>query len=546
MIAAIVLAAWLAPRSFAQPMLINPALVNGPAQGTGPVEPGTPPPAQPTTSDKRAENSEQLRVAMRKLEANGGSDSAAAQEVAFRQSRDAVLTQQDAVEQQIKDSQARKAELESQLNTPQPAGKLYKFADLDRLKDDVAAARARASMIEDKLTTAKATLEKAETALADAEVRRRQAQAAYDGNKNASNATELAMAVELAKQEAALAAEVLALRKREVHRDELSKEFFKLVIRVRKEQIERISPQVKFTEADLQDQIAIVKKKEDSANAALTRAQADWQSAEVEVRNTQQQLEVATGESRVVLTEVVAARRRSRDKCYEEIESLQQQLKQLGQVRLAWGRRYEIANANLEGADSAVWGKWKDIEKDTQRTIDTLESDLRNQIFKMSETRSTVSYINKKAEAAAKGSPEIVMSLGIQQQRLDETLKLYEKNLVTIENSRRIHEKLLDEIGTQVEIVTPKAIALGVWYQVELVWKHELMAIGDNPITVGRAIKSLTIFVLGWMMSRFTSGFFANRFLKRFRLSKDATSAIRSLVFYSLLFFFSLTALKSI
>ena len=69
----------------------------------------------PTVADKRAENAEQLRVAMRKLEANDPTDSAAAQEVAFYQTREAVLAQQEAVEQQIKDLEARKAELEAQL-----------------------------------------------------------------------------------------------------------------------------------------------------------------------------------------------------------------------------------------------------------------------------------------------------------------------------------------------------------------------------------------------------------------------------------------------
>ena len=140
LIAAIVLATRFAPPMFAQPMLINPALVNSP------VEPGTPP-SPPTTADKRVENSEQLRVAMRKLEATGDTDAAAAQEVAFRQTRDAVLTQQATVEQQVKDAEARKADLESQLTSPPPADKQYKFADLERLKDEVAAGVARASLV---------------------------------------------------------------------------------------------------------------------------------------------------------------------------------------------------------------------------------------------------------------------------------------------------------------------------------------------------------------------------------------------------------------
>src|SRR5690242_15856117 len=82
----------------AQPMLIDPAMVGRPADmGAAPAT------IDATSDNKRAENAEHLRIAMRKLDANGGSDSATAQEVAFYQTREALLTQQTAVEQQIKD-----------------------------------------------------------------------------------------------------------------------------------------------------------------------------------------------------------------------------------------------------------------------------------------------------------------------------------------------------------------------------------------------------------------------------------------------------------
>ena len=543
--AVLTISGWLALASHAQPMLINPALSNSP------VEPGAPPPPSqtPSVADKRSENAEQLHLAMRKLDANGANDTAAAQEVAFHQTRDAVLTQQEAVEQQVKDLEARKAEMEKQLNSPLPADKQYTFADLDRIKDEVAAAQARASLVDDKLATSKAALERATTALAEAEVKRRQAQNAYDSNKNSLNAADFAGAADHAKQDVVLASETLTLRKREVDREELAKQVLKLAIRVRRDQIDQISPQVKFTEADYQEQLANVKKSEESATAALARAQSEFQSAASELRNAQQQVEAATGDAKTVLVEVAAARKRSQDRYCEEMESLSQQLQQIAQVRLAWTHRYEIASTNTENADNDVWGKWKKVQKDTQNTLDALAADLRNQIFKMREVRSTLSFVNKKVEAAAKGSPEIAMALSLQKQRLEETLKIYEKNLVTIENSRRVHEKLLDEVNPIVEALTPSAIAMEAWYRVKAVWNHVLLGNPEKKeplITVGDAVKGLTILIVGWMFSRSTSGMFANRLLRRFRLSKDATSVIRSLVFYSLLTSVVLTALNTV
>ena len=197
---------------------------------------------------------------MRRLDANGGTDTAAAQEVAFLQTREAVLAQQASVEQQFKDLETRRIELEGQINSPPPDNKLYTFADLDRLKDDVAGEEARATLLSDKLANAKLSLEKASATLEAAEVKRRQAQSAAESGKAAPNAVELAAAAERARLESGLASEMLALRKREVEREELTKKVLGLAIRLRQDQIDRISPQVKFTEADFQEQIDSLKE----------------------------------------------------------------------------------------------------------------------------------------------------------------------------------------------------------------------------------------------------------------------------------------------
>jgi small-conductance mechanosensitive channel len=524
-------------QAVAQPMRINPA-PNG-----GPVTPA--PSASPSVEEKRAENAEQLRVAMRKLDANGVTDAATAQEVAFYQTRDAVLAQQDIVEQQVKDLEARKAEFEAQLKSPPPENKQYKFSELDRLKDDLAAEQARASLVGDRLATANANLKKAKAAVEECEAKRRQAQAAYDSGKDAPNVAELAIAADRARQDAALANETLALRKREVERDELAGQLLKLDIKSQQDLIARISPQVAFTEADLQEQLDSIKKSEESATRALARVQAELHTTETEIKNTQQKLDAATGD-KSVLAEALTAQRRTRERLTENVDSLAQRLQQLAQLRTAWQRRYEVATAHRDQKDDELWAKFMTAQKETKGVLDQLASNLRTQIINMRSVRNSLSSAAKKLEAAAARSPELAVQIGIQQKQLEETLKIYEKNLVTIETSRRVHEKLLDEVGQTVEAINPKALALGVWYQAKAFWNKELLPLSDKSITYGQSITSLTILVVGWIMSRFTSGVFANRFLRRFRLSKDATSVIRSLVFYSLLILVSLAALNTI
>ncbi len=105
---------------------------------------------------------------------------------------------------------------------------------------------------------------------------------------------------------------------------------------------------------------------------------------------------------------------------------------------------------------------------------------------------------------------------------------------------------MLDELNASVQAFTPATVALGVWYQFTTVWNHTLWHINGNPITVGMAIQGLATLVFGWLLARFVAAMVAYRLLKRFRLSKDATSAIRSLVFYSMLTGVILQAMRTV
>jgi small-conductance mechanosensitive channel len=118
--------------------------------------------------------------------------------------------------------------------------------------------------------------------------------------------------------------------------------------------------------------------------------------------------------------------------------------------------------------------------------------------------------------------------------------------MVTIETSRRVHEKLLDELGRGVLALTPESLALSAWDQVVRIWMFEVTNIDDESITIGKIVRCLGMFVGGWFLARLLAALFANRFLKRFRLSKDATAAIRSLAFYLLMAVVTLAALRTV
>jgi small-conductance mechanosensitive channel len=520
-------------------------LLLGPTVPTTAVTPEAPAPA---ASAVRAENAQNLQVALRKLEAGGGSESAAAHEVAFYQTREAVLAQQEAVEQQIKDLEARKADLEKQLKmsvlaeTPDA----FTFAELDQLKDELAAEEARLNLVNDRLTATKAGVAKTLAALDESEAKRRQAQVERDAAKGKPNHTELTVAADQARLDALLATDAVALRKRELDRDTLTLEVQTLLVNVRKESVARMSPFVVMSKADYQRQLDDIKTREETANHWLRTAQSRLQTVNIKLRDAQEQYNTATGD-RTIAAESLEGERRAREKLTDEIDCLTQRLQRLAQLRLAWSHRYALSTAKTSDPDRELWERLKSLKKETKAILSGLAEDLRMEILRMRDLRSSLTAVTKKLEATEKGPEALRQALDRQHRQLDLTLRIHERNLVMIETSRRVHEKLLDEIGMGVETLSAKNLAYGAWHRAEMVWNFELASINrEYPITVKTVVQGFSLFLGGWVLARFLSSLFANRLLKRFRMSRDATAALRTLVFYVLLAIFVLHALRTI
>ncbi len=520
----------------------QPAAENPPAQPVAPAESQ----AEPSTT-VREQNSEHLQDALKKLEASG-SDSEAVHEVAFYQSREAVFSQQEAVEQQIKDLQARKVELEKQLKSPPPSEvpTSISFIELDQRKDELAAQEARLNLATDKLAATKNAVEKARVAYDESQVKRRQAYDERDAAKDKPNHRSLTLAAEQARLSTLLATDIFALRKREFERNKLAHEVQTLLVQVQRDQIARLSSHIVFTKEDYQQQLDDIKAKEDAANELLRTRQEGLRKVNEGLGETQEQYDAAVGD-RTLATEKLEAERRARERLADEIDCLTQRLQRLAQLRVAWSWRYRISSAKYDEPDLKLWSELKDLQKETKGILGGLSEDLRMDILRMRDLRNSLTAVTKKIEATKDASQELEAALHRQQYQLELTLRIHERNLVMIETSRRVHEKLLDEIGLGVEGLTPKNLAYGAWHRAERIWNFEIGSIDkEYPITVRKVVGGVAMFITGWLLARFLASLFAYRLLKRFRMSRDATAAIRTLVFYVLLAIFVLHALRTI
>jgi small-conductance mechanosensitive channel len=388
-------------------------------------------------------------------------------------------------------------------------------------------------------------MEKAQISMEESDKKRLQAQEAFETAKDAPNEAELAVAADQARQASRLALETFTLRKREVAREQLAQEVQRITVRLCEERLARMSPLVVFSEADYQAHLDDITKKEESAKRVLASREASLQNVNLQIQQAQARFDAESGD-RTLLTEELSAHRRAHEKLSDEIDSLTQRLQRYAQLRVAWNRRFQLASANRSEVEQQTWNQWKEWQKNTKTVLGELADSLRVQILRMRDLRSTLTSITKKAEAAKNGPAGLVDWVEMQKSQVEAMLKVREKDMVAIETSRRVHERLLEEIGIGVNALSPKALAMDAWYQVGRVWNYQFTAINDKPITVRKIVTGLTLFVVGWMLARFLSALFAYRLLKRFRLSKDGIAAIRTLIFYSLLAIVALLALRTV
>jgi len=86
--------------------------------------------------------------------------------------------------------------------------------------------------------------------------------------------------------------------------------------------------------------------------------------------------------------------------------------------------------------------------------------------------------------------------------------------------------------------------ASGFLDRARAIWDTELLRFEDRPITLGAVILFFTLLVAGVVLSRIISRLLAQLMVKRFSIAESAAVAIRILLFYTLVMFVVLLAMR--
>ncbi|MEX2092406.1 MAG: mechanosensitive ion channel domain-containing protein [Pirellulales bacterium] len=514
--------------------LLQPA-----AENTTPT-PGT----QSTVADKRAENAALLRIAQRKLD-EVPTDPVAAEQVTRLKTAENLFAQQEAIDQQIKDLEARQIDVQKQLQSVTAEldpGTTISFIRFDRLVNEQAAEKSRIELAQARVKAAKAALETAQNDLDAREKERQQAQEAAEVGGAGPDAAKLVAEAERATQARALAGDVVTLRQKELVREKLTETVQGLTVEYLDKKVTQFRPLVVFAESDLQDQLKKLTSQEETLRQSLKISESHLPDVQGKWTAAKWRHDAATGD-RWLLTEELEALRRDKEKTQDEINVYLAQLLQLDQLRTAWTRLYQL----LAAAPQPTADELADWDAETSAALKALIGSTQAHLFRIDELRNELATIAAKAEAAKDGVPKLREAISDQQRCVEQMIRVHEANLVSIDASRRLHGKLRTEIDNGVALVSFQQLAHNVWRQAEYVWGYGLFSTGFNEsqrlITVGKVVNVLVLFLAGLVLSRRFSAFFANRLLRRLRLSQDATAVVRTLTFYLLLVSITLAAL---
>lgn len=494
----------------------------------------------------RAELRKELSAAKRVLEdASAGPDAKPpdhlTKEVGLLERIDVYFTQQEAQLKRAEELRAAKKQLETELDTLRRSGPTEDRPDsfllLESVRGELGGHNDRLATITAAAQAKRKSWEDAELAYEERAAARRQAREALKTNTEDSAAAGLAIAFRLAELESRVADEALRLRESE-HQDQLiAGESYQLRLTYLTEKLAWIEARARFAERDRDEQLDKVARAESQVQRRLRSANYELDAAAQRLTNIRQRRDSAV-QTDQALVEAVEAARLAREARQLEVTLLGERLERLALVRRLWMRRYATINAQASRAARREW------QEESTGELEWLNRSTRLHADEAAELRKSLVTLRQKLESAKDTELEAARWIREQIQPVREQVNLYEAEIADIETARRLCEKLLAEIGSETQTLNVAERLGAFWDAVLAIWRYELAAVDDRPITVSKIVIGVILLVVGTLLARGLSRLLGRRLLRRLGFDAGAAAAIQSLVFYLLLLSLALLALR--
>jgi small-conductance mechanosensitive channel len=281
-----------------------------------------------------------------------------------------------------------------------------------------------------------------------------------------------------------------------------------------------------------------LEKLEFDLGRALQSTRLDLASAQRRFEAAQERLD-ATAEPSPVLREEVAARRLQLSSKQRVVALLEERIERTRAEKQSWKRLGELRTRPVPADKIAEWSA------DSESRLEQLRRQAVVKQQRRDELGQEVEFSRERRVELPSGSASERWA-ALQVQALNELLQQYDEDVGSLEASLRLEAEVVAALERESEELPLSARLGAVLHQLRLAWNYQLTGSEREPITPGKIVSAIAIFLIGYALARIASRVLGNRVFPRLRLEPGAAQAFQALAFYLLLLVAFLTALRMV
>lgn len=493
---------------------------------------------------KRAAVEEQMRLAQKALreskENETTSSSPSAQGIDLLKQLDLLYLQQQSAIQRGKELEHTKTEAKTALKQLREKGpqeqKPYSFFLRESLQDELASRREQLKSVVATNESLAQALSRAKETFDAKEKERRLAQEKLDAAANTPQAADLKTNHDLAKLESKIAGANVAVRQAELANNKTQEETLRLRVQFLEEKLQRIDPEVHFTDEDLNQRLLELKTLDREITRKSLQNDSEASILKNEWAKAREQQDQSNKPTPEILAEVEA-----RHLAYvlqtNRTDYYTKQIAWAQRLRDIWKRRYSVATGQFKISDLS---KWLAEAQAFHKELSDEKSIQNNRLDELRKMLSNVEQLNSQDD-----KEPVERWTQYQAEVIRNQMEFVNDHVARAEATSRTVEKLVDEIRQRTSQYSLEEWTGIVWQQIVAVWNYELIrSKDDQSLRVRTVVYGLLLLGLGYLFSRRLSHAFGTKVLPRFGVNQGGAAAFESLSFYALLFITTLMALK--
>lgn len=336
-----------------------------------------------------------------------------------------------------------------------------------------------------------------------------------------------------------VARERVTLAEQRVHNATLEHEIKETAKRQARAALDWVEAHLAPRESDLADAIQRLDRERLDLDRELDLARSDLIAAEAALRAAEEERDRRREESAGKAVELESRRARLSHRQHR-VALLNQQIERVGRMRTSWQHRYAVLGDRLPMTDAPDWLARADTE------LERLTRNRRIQEAELAELRLELAGKLRALAEEEPGAPSARRWRESEIEDLEGRIRLIERDLESLDRGIRLEEQLRAELADRLRRRDLGERMRGLLAGASALWSYELTTSEDRPITPGKTLIGLLVFVVGYAAARFLMPITATRLFPRLGFDAGASSAFASLTFYALMAAVFLLALRAV